>query len=248
MSQSWGWPAPVPVCFAQLAHLGFGRITVIDADTVEESNVSRIIGATSADVGTEHKVSVASRYATRLALGTCVSALRGHLGVSVSTTAIDSCDVVLSCVDRQTPRALLNRLAYEKAVPMIDMGSAFRVDMSGKVVAAAGRVVVVGPDRPCLACWGHLDPSRLRIEALSPEDRARQAAEGYVDGADIPQPSVIAFNTMVAGAAVIELLRLVTGFAGADEPPTRLSFDFESGTVRRNRLPGSQRCSICSAR
>jgi molybdopterin-synthase adenylyltransferase len=236
------------VCFAQLAHLGVGRITVIDADTVDESNVSRIIGATSTDVGTEHKVSVASRYATKLALGTCVSALRGHLGVNVSTTAVESCDVALSCVDRQTPRALLNRLAYEKAIPMIDMGSAFRVDMSGKVVAAAGRVVVVGPDRPCLACWGHLDPSRLRIEALSPEDRARQAAEGYVDGADIPQPSVIAFNTMVAGAAVIELLRLVTGFAGADEPPTRLSFDFESGTVRRNRLPGSQRCSICSAR
>jgi proteasome lid subunit RPN8/RPN11 len=236
------------ICFAQLAHLGVGRITVIDGDLVEDSNVSRIIGATSADVGTAHKVEVAARYAARLALGTCVRTLRGHLGLSISTAAIEGCDIVLSCVDRQTPRALMNRLSYEKAVPVIDMGSAFRVDGSGKVVAAVGRVVVVGPARPCLACWGHIDPSRLRIEALSPEDRALEAAEGYIQGADVPQPSVIAFNTMVAGAAVIELLRLVTGFAGADDPPARLSFDFESGTVRRNRLPDSQRCSICSPR
>src|SRR6185437_393171 len=121
----------------------------------------------------------------------------------------------------------------------------FRVDRGGRVIAAAGRVVIVGPGRPCLGCWGHIDPNRLRIEALSPADRASQAAEGYVDGADVPQPSVIAFNTMVAGAAVIELIRLVTGFAGVGDPPTRLSFDFETGTVRRNSLAESAPCTIC---
>lgn len=237
------------ICFAQLAHLGVGRITVIDGDLVEDSNVSRIIGATAADVGSEHKADVAARYAARLGLGTCVSALRGHLGLSVPSAAIENCDVVLSCVDRQTPRALMNRLSYDKAVPVIDMGSAFRIDSSsGKVVVAAGRVVVVGPGRPCLACWGHIDPNRLRIEALSAHDRTSQASEGYVDGADVPQPSVISFNAMLAGAAVIELLRFVTGFAGTDNPPARLSFDFESGSVRRNWLPDSQRCSICSRR
>jgi hypothetical protein len=142
----------------------------------------------------------------------------------------------------------MNRLSYSKCIPLIDMGSAFRVDASGKVVAAAGRVVVVGPGRPCLACWGHIDPSRLRIEALPEKERSRQMAEGYIEGADVPQPSVIAFNTMIAGAAVIELLRLATAFAGTEDPPARLGFDFESGVVRRNRLPETQRCSICELR
>lgn len=236
------------ICFAQLAHLGVGKITIVDGDLVEDSNVSRIVGATTGDVGRTPKVEVAARYAASLALGTCVTALRGHLGASVGASAINACDVVLSCVDRQSPRALMNRFSYDMAVPVIDMGSAFRVDLTGRVIAAAGRVVIVGPDRPCLACWGHLDPNRLRIEALSPADRAREAAEGYIEGADVAQPSVVAFNTMVAGAAVVELLRLVTGFAGADDPPARLSFDFESGTVRRNRLPDSRRCSICTPR
>ncbi len=70
-------------------------------------------------------------------------------------------------------------------------------------------------------------------------------AEGYIEGAEVPQPSVVAFNTAIAGAAVVELMRLVTAFAGADDPPMRLSFDFETGTVRRNRLSQDRGCRIC---
>lgn len=233
------------VAFVQLAHLGVGRITVIDGDRVERSNVSRILGATTRDAGVAWKVDVAARYADRLGLGTEVTVIRGHLGADVSTADVEGCDIVLSCVDKHLPRALLNRLAYDTAVPMIDMGSAFRVDAAGRVTAGAGRVVIVGPGRRCLGCWGHIDPHRIRVEALPAAERVSQAAEGYVDGADVPQPSVIAFNTTVAGAAVIELLRLVTHYAGADDPPMRLSFDFETGTVRRNVLPSDASCTIC---
>jgi hypothetical protein len=130
-------------------------------------------------------------------------------------------------------------------MPVIEIGSAFRVNTEGRLTAGAGRVVVVGPGRPCLYCWGHIDPHRMRIESLSDADRAREAADGYVQGADIPQPSVIGFNTMIAGAAVIELLRLTTGFAGTEDPPLRLAFDFANGTVRRNALAGTKPCTIC---
>ncbi len=233
------------VVFLQLAHLGIRRITVIDGDRVGASNVSRILGATANDAGRTWKVDVAARYAERLGVGTEVRCLRGHLGQDVPPEEIEGCDLVLSCVDRHLPRALLNRLSYDKAVPVIDMGSAFRVNSEGKIVAGAGRVVVVGPGRPCLACWGHIDPNRMRIESLSETDRARGVADGYIDGAEVAQPSVVAFNTAVAGAAVVELMRLVTEFAGADDPPMRLSFDFETGTVRRNRLPQGYGCRIC---
>jgi hypothetical protein len=234
------------VAFVQLAHLGVGRITVVDGDGVERSNVSRILGATRRDAGTTCKVAVAQRYADALGLGTRVRALRGHLGIDVAPTEIECCDVILSCVDSHTPRAILNRLAYARAIPMIDMGSAFRVDPSGQIVAGAGRIVIVGPGRACLACWGHIDPERLRVEALHADERSALAAEGYVAGADVPQPSVVAFNTTLAGAAVVELLRLVTSFAGAEDPPMRLSFDFLTGTVRRNSLAPAGACSICS--
>jgi molybdopterin/thiamine biosynthesis adenylyltransferase len=233
------------VAFLQLAHLGVGTITIIDGDRVERSNVSRVLGATVADAGVTWKVDIAARYAEQLGLGTKVHVVRGRLGSDVSVAVLESCDVALSCVDRHLPRALLNRLAYERAIPVIDMGSAFRVSNAGNVVAGVGRVVIIGPDRPCLGCWGHLDANGIRIESLSPEDRAREAIDGYIAGADVPQPSVVAFNTAIAGAAVVELLRMVTGFAGTEEPPMRLSFDFETGTVRRNRLAANDHCTIC---
>lgn len=133
----------------------------------------------------------------------------------------------------------------KRPCPLSIWGAPFRVDGKGKVTAGAGRVVVVGPGRPCLACWGHIDPQRIRIESLSETDRTREMADGYIDGAEVQQPSVVAFNTAVAGSAVIELMRLVTEFAGADDPPLRLSFNFENGTVRRNQLSEGSGCRIC---
>lgn len=234
------------VVLVQLAHLGVGRITLIDGDRVESTNLSRIIGATRHDVGVAYKVDMAARYVGALGLGTVVTAIRRPLGDLETVQATEAADLVFSCVDTQTPRALLNRLAYRRAVPVIDLGSAFRVDHSGRVDAGAGRVVLIGPGRPCLACWGHLDPARLRTEALSDEERAVLALEGYVRGADLAQPSVVAFNTQIAGAAVVEMLRLVTQFAGADDAPQRLAFDFLTGTTRRNVIARNAQCTICA--
>ncbi|MBX9609192.1 MAG: ThiF family adenylyltransferase [Gammaproteobacteria bacterium] len=233
------------VAFVQLAHLGIRQITLVDGDRVERSNVSRILGATSGDAGHTWKVDVAARYAERLGLNTKVAAIRGNLGIDVSPADIEGCDIVMCCVDSHLPRALLNRLAYEKAIPTIDMGSGFRVGSSGSVIAGAGRVVVVGPGRRCLACWGHIDPDRIRIETLSPADRNRLAADGYITGATVQQPSVVSFNTMIAGTAVTELIRIATRYAGAEDPPMRLCFDFENGTVRRNVLSETPLCMIC---
>ena len=113
------------VAFVQLAHLGVGRITVIDGDRVENSNVSRIIGGTVRDAGVTRKVDLAARYAANLGLGTHVEVMRGHLGADVPVTDVEGCDLVLSCVDRHLPRALLNRLAYTRAISPYRHGKRF---------------------------------------------------------------------------------------------------------------------------
>ncbi len=228
----------------QLAHLGVGKLVLIDGDLVEASNLSRIAGATKDDLGGSHKVDVAARYARALGLVRQVECHRAFLGPE-HESLLASCDVVVSCVDRQTPRAILNRLAYRSLVPVIDLGTVFRVDTGGTVIGNAGRVVIVGPDRPCLACWGHLDPHALRIEALSDAERESEIRAGYIEGAEEAQPSVVAFNTFVAGAGVAELVRLATAFAGTESPPNRLAFSFADGTVRRNSVAENSQCSIC---
>lgn len=230
----------------QLIHLGVGDLLFMDGDVVSATNMSRVYGATTKDIDKTNKADVAARYAVSTGLPVNVEVVRSFLDGDETLARLRSCDFVISAVDRHTPRALLNRLAYEAAIPVIDLGTAFRVDKEGRMTGDSGRVVVVGPGRPCLACWGHIDPRALQLESLSDEQRAQEEALGYVDGARVAQPSVVAFNTMAAGAAVIELLRLVTGFAGADDPPNRLSFSFRDGTVRRNSMAAVRSCRICS--
>jgi hypothetical protein len=72
------------------------------------------------------------------------------------------------------------------------------------------------PSGPVRGCFGFGRTTVLHKGV--PDDLEVVAVQGgYVDGANEPQPSVIAFNTTVAGPGVIELLRVVTGFAA----PTR---------------------------
>lgn len=230
----------------QLSHLGIGGLVLVDGDVVEASNLSRIVGAKKSDVGCSTKVDVAAEYAGSLGLSTKIERYPDYL-TSDHESIIASCDVVVSCVDKHSARAILNRLSYKYHVPVIDLGTVFRVDGSGSIVSDAGRVVIIGPDRPCLGCWGHIDVNAIRIESLSPEDLENEINEGYIDGANVTQPSVISFNTYIAGAGVTELLRLVTGFSGAESPPNRLAFSFQEGVVRRNSLVGNLRCSICGS-
>jgi hypothetical protein len=232
------------VCL-QLAHLGVGELILLDGDLVDASNLSRVAGATKNDIGLSYKVDVAARYARSVGLVDRVETHREFIS-GVHDSLLGGCDIVVSCVDRHTPRALLNRLAYRYATPVIDLGTVFRVDEAGAIAGDAGRVVVLGPGRPCLACWGHLDPHALRIEALSAEERESELEAGYIQGAVEAQPSVVAFNTVVAGAGVVEVVRLATAFAGCESPPLRLAFSFSEGTVRRNTLAPGRRCAICA--
>jgi predicted ThiF/HesA family dinucleotide-utilizing enzyme len=227
----------------QLAHLGVGELVLIDGDVVEASNLSRIVGARQGDVGTTSKVEIARRYTESLGFAR-VETYPAYLDAG-HEALLASCDLVFSCVDRQLPRALLNQIAYRHLIPTIDLGTVFRVDETGLMMSDSGRVVVVGPGRPCLSCWGHLDPHALRIESLAAEEREALVREGYIEGAYEAQPSVMAFNTFVAGAGVVEFMRIVTGFAGTQYPPNRLAFSFSEGTVKRNSLVDSGHCRIC---
>lgn len=236
------------VVAAQLVHLGVGQLVLVDGDVVEASNLSRIVGACRADAQAgARKVEVAARYASSTGLPVSVSTVPTPLVPGgEQAKALAACDVVFSCVDRHQPRAVLNRMSYRWGVPVIDTGTAFRVGSHGALTGDAGRVVLIGPGRPCMACGGLLDPDRLREEALSSEERAKLLDEGYIQGAAVEQPSVMPFNTMVAGAAVIELLRLVAGF-GSGLALDRLRFSFSDPAIRRVAVHAVPECGICGS-
>lgn len=217
----------------QLAHLGVGSVLAIDDDRLEASNHSRVVGATHQDLDEPPlKVDVAKRLAQQISPELKFRALAGSVLDLDVALELRACDVVFACTDNLWSRAVLNQLAHQYLIPLVDMGTRV-VAQEHRVKDAGGRVFVVRPGHSCLYCIGVLDAERVGKEALPPAERERQAREGYVAGAGIQNPAVISLNGVVASLAVTEFLDLATGFMGYQRGRGSIEWEVLQGVVWR---------------
>lgn len=195
----------------QLARLGVGRITVIDDDTVDITNVTRIHGSAQRDVAIP-KAELAKRAAEAVGTGCRAEAHVGTVATRAAVEALSGCDVVLGCTDDHAGRFVLSLLAYRYLLPVIDC--AVMVDSDGRRARGVfGRVTIIAPGEPCLVCRGEVDMVLAGEELLAPAERQARASEGYARGAGGPAPSVVAFTTLVASWTVHELLGRLLGYS-----------------------------------
>lgn len=198
----------------QLIRLGVNDLVVIDDDAITSTNVSRVYGSTINDTGTP-KVEVVAANADRIGLGTRVAAHRGRVNMREALEPLRSCDVIFGCTDDHVGRFNLSRLAFYYLVPLIDVGIVIDA-MPDRIRGITGRITYVAPGQACLVCAGVINPDRVREEGYTPEERASLAQEGYARGLDEPDPSVIAYTTMVAAWGVADLLERLFGFGRPD--------------------------------
>ena len=227
----------------QVARIGVGQLVVVDNDRIEESNLSRVVGATRSDVGAS-KADVLAKHLERL----------GHRRVArIKDSAIRQqvleqlrdCDLVFSCVDNDRTRAVLNRFAHQYLIPVVDTG--VRLDArSGSIEAAAGRVSVVGEGFTCLRCSHHLNSERIRAESLPEDERAKLAKEGYVIGITDPVPAVMSLNTTLSVLSVTAFLNLFVNLTGGVQPAGQI-YDATSGAVFPTTPVHDHGCDICDS-
>lgn len=228
----------------QLAHLGVGRLVVVDPDEVTRSNLSRLVGARSWDpVLHRRKTRVARRLARRIGSRTDVVEVRDSVTDAAGASPLVACDYILGCTDNQWSRTVLNALAYQYFIPVIDLG--VELQHGG---ASGGRVTWLAPGSPCLWCLGILDADRVRVEQLPKATYRAEVQRGYVEGLDDPAPAVISINGVIASLGVTELLARTTGFAGDAARPTLLMYKLRDGVVRRTSATPSNWCPTCSAK
>ncbi|MFZ5897613.1 MAG: ThiF family adenylyltransferase [Bacillota bacterium] len=186
----------------QLAHLGVGTIVQVDPDTIEESNLSRLVGAGSRDLG-KPKVDVAKRVAANTAGGTHCIPIPCELDKPEAFTELKTCDVLFCCTDNVSSRRLANRLAVQYQIPLFDLGVSLKSD-NGMLRYGNGEFRPVLPGGPCLECMGVIDQDTLIQEVQG------LAGTGYLNGER--EPAVISFNSLMASLAVTEFLSVFTGF------------------------------------
>ena len=224
----------------QLAHLGVGTLIPIDDQMVDESNTGRVVMARATDVDATYKTELLARYATALDGDMTVIEVRDRVPGPAALEALKRCDVVVACVDTFSARAQINEFCRRHHIPLVDIGINIRTE-GGKLLEAAGQVVVVTPDTACIRCTPLLSDAVLRKEA-------EEKPPGYDRNADAAgDPQVISMNGVLASEAVNSVLDLLTGYTSGGRGAGWWLYDGRRGGLERYDLPPRRPgCPACA--
>ncbi len=229
----------------QLTRLGVGTLTVFDGDSFDLTNVNRVYGSSTKDVG-RAKVAIAKKHIDDIGLGTTIHVVADPITSEAVAKQLRVCDVIFGCTDKEAPRAILVNLALRYLIPVFDLGVVIH-SQDGLIRDIIGRVTTLIPGEACLFCKRRITPETIRLEGLSAEERRSLAREGYVPELGIPNPSVVPFTTGIASLAVTELLHRLTGFMGAGRAASEVLCSFDQTRLRTNRPLPDAGC-LCAQR
>jgi molybdopterin/thiamine biosynthesis adenylyltransferase len=200
-----------------LGSAGVGRITVVDHDVVDETNLQRQIAHNLARVGMAKALSVQQAVAA-INPDVVVIPVVQRADDTLLNTLVAQADVVLDCTDNFTTRHAINRACVEHGKPLVS-GAAIRMD--GQLSVFDPRV----PGNPCYAC-------------VFPEDSGVEETRCATMGVFAPLVGIV--GTMQAA----EALKLLTGL-GSRLTGRLLMLDGRDMAFNEIALPQNPQCAVC---
>lgn len=225
-----------------LARMGIERFVLIDFDEVQEHNLDRLLGATVMDIG-QYKSVISQRQILKSATSTHPQVrviLHGITEKDGYESALD-CDVLFSCVDRPWPREVLNHIAYNHLIPVIDGGIKVRLEKeTAKFEGADWQAVTVGPERACLHCIG-----QYKSADASTEKAGLLEDSSYLDG--LPKDhsfkrneNIFPFSMNLASLEVLQFIEMVTEIGDSGGYFGVQRYAYNQGYIRLNSSPQCQ--------
>ncbi len=215
-----------------LAAAGVGRITVIDPDVVDLTNLQRQIAHTAERIG-QAKVASAGIAMGQINPGVRVHAVAQAADEALLAQWVPEADVVLDCTDHFAIRHLINRACWRAGVPLVS-ASALRFD---------GQISVFDPRESASPCYACLYPPD------APPTEAHCALLGVF------APVVGMMGVMQAGEAI----KLLMDLLGADRAQSvdrpvhtglsgrLLMLDGRDWRWTELRVPRDPHCSVCGS-
>lgn len=203
-----------------LAAAGIGRLTLIDDDQVEPSNLQRQTIFATADTG-RAKVEAAAAAVARLNPHVAVEPLALRVTRDNAGALVAGADVVLDGCDNFDTRLAVADAALAAHVPLV---SAAVGRFEGQLGVFRGWT----PNLPCYRCFVGDSPA--------------------MDGLTCAEDGVLGPVTGVLGSmAALETIRQIVPF-GEDSAGRLVLMDFLSLRFRTLALPKDPGCSACAAR
>ena len=200
-----------------LGSAGVGRITVVDHDVVDETNLQRQIAHNLARVGHPKAESIVEAIAA-INPDVRVTPVVQRAGDALLSELIAQADVVLDCTDNFATRHAINRACVKHRKPLVS-GAAIRMDGQLSVFDARS------PGNPCYAC-------------VFPESADLEETRCATMGVFAPLVGIV--GTMQAA----EALKLLTGL-GSRLTGKLLMLDGRDLAFNEITLPQNPQCAVC---
>jgi molybdopterin-synthase adenylyltransferase len=199
-----------------LAAAGVGKLTLVDNDVVELSNLQRQIAHSSDSLG-QSKVESAKQTLLRLNPGVEITTVHERLEGALVDALVSQSDVVVDACDNFQTRFAVNTSCVKFSKPLI----------SGAAIRMEGQLIVFNPaslSSPCYRC--------LYSEEL--DEDLNCATNGVM------APLVGIIGAMQA----METIKLITNI-GKSLEGRLLLFDAKTMEWREVKLPKDPQCPVC---
>ena len=225
----------------QLAHLGVGKLTVVDEDKLEETNLNRLIGVYDQDpIGTS-KVQIIYRMIKIINPVIKVDVIEGSIVSDTGLSVLRNADFLFGCVDDDGVRSFINEVAQAHEIPYMDIATEIHpedMDYGGRAIFINGQ--------GCLYCHNEIDQEEVNKFFETPESRRDREIIYGLDKDDLGDsgPSVVTLNGVLASLACTEFMVFVTGLR---EPKTFLKYNGKLGIVTKNTDEPTKGCYYCES-
>jgi len=202
-----------------LGSAGVGRITVVDDDAVDVTNLQRQVAHTLARVGLPKVDSIVQAVAA-INPEVSVTPVMARADAVLLDTLVAQADVVLDCCDNFATRHLINAACVKHGKPLVS-GAAIRFD---------GQIAVYDPrsaTSPCYAC-------------VFPPDDAFEETRCATMGVFAPLVGI------VGAVQAAEALKLLS-HAGSSLAGRLLMLDGRHMEWTEMRLPRAPACPVCGS-
>jgi len=187
-----------------LARLGVGDLVLIDNETVDVTNLPRLVAAERDDVD-KPKTEIAARNARRANPDITLTLHQARVERPAVLDDLQQSDWIFLAADTDSARHWVNATVQRHLIPGTQTGVKVPVAKDGTIGRIHAVTRILTPGDGCLWCNNLIDPTELAIEMQPDHERAHAR---YVD--QIPAPSVIALNSIAAAEAVNHFMLAVT--------------------------------------
>jgi molybdopterin/thiamine biosynthesis adenylyltransferase len=200
-----------------LSRMGMQKFVLIDFDEVQRHNLDRLQGATVFDIG-QLKIDVANREIRKTATAANLDIVCVPYSIAEKDgyEASLDCDIIFSCVDRPRPRNILNHIAYNHLIPVVDGGIKVRF-IEGEFEGVDWQLQTVGPSRPCLKCLEAYIPSEVQLEIDGKLDDPTYIDQLPDDHHLKRNENIFPFSANLASLEIFQAIALVTGMGGVTD-------------------------------